>query len=173
MSMDKKKIIEAMIRVNHAGEYGAENIYKGQIAVLKNLKVKKILSEMLEEEQKHLNKFNEVIIERRIRPTLLSPLWKIGGYSMGVVTAILGPKSTMACTEAVEEVICEHYAKQAIFLKNNDKELFKVVTEFIKDEEKHKNEAIGRGTGTSLRHKLLKKTIRGITKTAIKISQKI
>lgn len=169
--MNKK--IEEIIRVNQAGEYGAQKIYRGQLAVLKNFPIAKEINKMLLEEEKHLNKFNDLIASRKVRPTALSPLWHVGGYALGVFTAILGPKSTMACTEAVEEVICKHYDDQSLYLKKNDKELYKIVKAFSEDEKKHMNKAISYGTGDSIRHKILKKTIKAITKTAIKISKKI
>ena len=168
----KNKISE-IVRVNQAGEYGAQKIYEGQLAVLKNLPISLEIKKMLKEEEKHLNKFNELIIKKRIRPTVLSPLWSLGGYSLGVFTAILGPKSTMACTEAVEEIICQHYEEQSIFLKENDPELYKIVLNFSKDEKNHLNKAISHGTGEDFAHKILKKTIKFITKSAIKISEKI
>ena len=168
-----KKLTDSIIRVNHAGEYGAEKIYRGQKAILKNLPLEKEINKMLEEERKHLKKFNDLVVKRNVRPTLLMPLWNIGGYSMGIVTAVLGKKSTMTCTEAVEEVICEHYKNQEKILKNIDKELYAIVKKFHKDEEKHKIKAKELGSGENLGHKILKKSIKGITKIAIKLSEKI
>ena len=170
--MKTKNIISEMIRVNHAGEYGAERIYKGQKAVLNNLPLSVEIDKMLNEESIHLQVFNDLINKRRIRPTILSPVWHIGGYTMGLMTAMLGPKYTMACTEAVEEIIYEHYTRQAKFLENKDKELFDIVNKFAEEEKKHKEKAINHGTGNSLGHFLVKKGIKKITKVAIFLSKK-
>src|SRR6056300_53503 len=102
----KNKIVSDMIRVNQAGEFGAQKIYEGQLAVLNN---DKTILDMLKQEKKHLDTFNKILIKRGIRPTALSPLWSLGGYLLGVTTALIDRKSAMACTVAVEEVIEKHY----------------------------------------------------------------
>ena len=117
-----------------AGELGAIQIYKGQLAVLKNKPIAKEIISMLKQEEKHYKTFSDLLIKHNIRPTLLSPLWKVGGFSLGVFTAILGKESTMACTEAVEEVIVKHYQQQTKYLKKNKNELYKITSNFAKEE---------------------------------------
>ena len=168
-----RKKIEEIIRVDQAGELGAINIYKGQIAVLKRKKISKELNEMLKVENKHYKKFSELLLEYKVRPTLLSPLWKIGAFGLGVFTASLGPKATMACTEAVEEVIVKHYLKQSDFLKDKDKKLYNITKQFAKEEQEHMNISKAHDTGQDKAHKILKYGIKKISKLAIKLSEKI
>jgi len=101
-----------MIRVDHAGEYGAQRIYDGQLFILHNHHTGPIIREMKEQEVQHLNNLEKVIPTHRVRPTVLLPLWDLAGFSMGAMSALLGPKYAMACTVAVEEVITEHYNDQ-------------------------------------------------------------
>src|SRR5665213_4329168 len=112
--------IEAMIRVDHAGEYGAVRIYEGQLAVLKGRASADTIRHMAEQEQRHLKTFDRLINERRVRPTALEPVWRIAGFALGAATAALGEKAAFACTAAVEEVIDEHYAAQIEALKDKD-----------------------------------------------------
>ena len=168
-----RKKIEEIIRVDQAGELGAVNIYKGQIAVLKRKKVSRELNKMLKVENKHYKKFSELLLEYKVRPTLLSPLWKMGAFGLGVLTASLGPKATMACTEAVEEVIVKHYLKQADFLKDKDKKLYNITKQFAKEEQEHMNISKAHDTGQDKAHKILKYGIKKISKLAIKLSEKI
>ena len=168
-----QKRIQEIIRVNQAGELGAIQIYKGQLAVLKNKKVAKELKDMLKKELKHYNKFNDLIREYEVRPTALSPIWKRGAFLLGVSTAILGKKATMACTEAVEEVIINHYEKQTEYLKNKDKKLCKITKKFCAEEKEHLNLAKNHDTGSGLFHTALKCGIKNISKAAIKISEKV
>lgn len=111
---DKERaFIEPMIRVDQAGEVGAYYIYKGQIAVLgKNKKLRPILQDMWDQEKLHLAKFDELIGHHRVRPSLLRPVWEVAGYAVGFGTAMLGKEAAMACTEAVETVIGNHYDDQ-------------------------------------------------------------
>ena len=81
MSLKKKKILDEIIRVNHAGEFGAQQIYAGQIKFTKEPELKKTLNKIAEEEDEHLSYFEDLMIEKRVRPTLMSPLWKLGGFS--------------------------------------------------------------------------------------------
>ena len=96
-----------MIRVDHAGEFGAVRIYEGQLAVLGGRKSKAVdaIREMAEQEQRHLKRFDALINERRVRPTALEPIWRVAGFALGAATALMGEKAAMACTAAVEEVI--------------------------------------------------------------------
>ena len=116
--------IESMIRVDHAGEYGAVRIYEGQLAVLKRRKGAaasvETIQHMAEQEQRHLKAFDKLVNERRVRPTALEPVWRIAGFALGAATAALGEKAAFACTAAVEEVIDEHYAQQIAALEDKD-----------------------------------------------------
>ena len=93
-----KKKIDEIIRVNHAGEYGAQRIYSGQIKFCKKDDLKKELKRIIKEEYEHYEFFNEEMINRRTRPTLLSPVWHYGGYFLGVFTSIIGEKYVHHCT---------------------------------------------------------------------------
>ena len=105
-------LIDRMIRVNQAGEYGAKRIYEGQLSILGDTTDGPVLQEMKEHEQVHLDAFNKLMIDKRVRPTALFPIWHIAGFALGAGTARLGKNAAMACTVAVEEVIEEHYEKQ-------------------------------------------------------------
>ena len=101
--------IAQMIRVNHAGEYGAQRIYKGQIAVLgDDPECGPLLRHMAEQEDVHLEYFDTSLQSRKVRPTVFQPLWHVGGYALGYVTAKMGKRAAMACTVAVEDVISTH-----------------------------------------------------------------
>jgi ubiquinone biosynthesis monooxygenase Coq7 len=152
-----KKRIKEIIRVNQAGELGAIQIYKGQLAVLKNKPISKELQEMLEKEFKHYETFNKLMLAYKVRPTALSPIWKSGAFGLGVVTAIMGKKATMACTEAVEEVIVEHYHKQSVYLKGKDNKLSKLTKKFCEEEKEHLDLAKKFDTGSGLLHNTLKR----------------
>ena len=133
-----KKLIDEIIRVDHAGEYGATKIYAGQLIVFgKNSKIGKTIKHMANQEQKHIDTFNKLIIEKRVRPTALMPLWNLTGYLLGITTALMGKKAAMACTVAVEDVIGKHYEKQAKQLGNKDPKLKKIILEFRDDELEH------------------------------------
>src|SRR5580658_6835915 len=129
--------IQAMIRVDHAGEYGAVRIYEGQLAVLKRRKGAatsvETIQHMADQERQHLKTFDRLVNERRVRPTALEPVWRIAGFALGAATAALGEKAAFACTVAVEEAIDEHYAQQIEALGDRDPALKQTVEEFRAD----------------------------------------
>ena len=135
---DPQTQVERMIRVDHAGEYGAARIYQGQLAVLGNRPVGDAIRAMAEQEQRHLDTFDRLVVERRVRPTALSPVWHVAGYVLGVATAMMGERAAMACTVAVEDVIEQHYARQSEQLGEDEAELRQVIDEFRDDEIEHK-----------------------------------
>ena len=169
-----RSILEEIIRVDHAGEYGATRIYDGQIAVFgKNSKIGKTIQHMADQEQEHIQKFEELIVKNRVRPTALIPVWNVAGYALGVSTALLGEKAAMACTVAVETVIGNHYGEQLSLLEDDQKELKKTIKKFKADELEHHDIGIAHNAEKTPCYKVLSKVIEIGCKTAIKISKKI
>uniref|UniRef100_A0A669DBX7 Coenzyme Q7 homolog, ubiquinone (yeast) n=1 Tax=Oreochromis niloticus TaxID=8128 RepID=A0A669DBX7_ORENI len=121
---EEKEMVHRMLRVDHAGEYGANRIYAGQMAVLGRSKTGPFIQEMWDQEKKHLEKFNEILAENRVRPTALLPFWNIAGFVLGASSALLGKEGAMACTVAVEESITEHYNNQIRTLMEKDPERY-------------------------------------------------
>ena len=169
-----RQILEEIIRVDHAGEYGATRIYEGQIAVFgKNTKIGKTIQHMADQEQEHIEKFQELIVSERVRPTALLPLWNIAGYALGVGTAIMGEKAAMACTVAVEKVIGEHYEEQIELLEEDQKKLKFTIKKFAADELEHHDIGIAHDAESTSGYRILTKIIELGCKTAIAVSKKI
>ena len=173
-STTDKTILDEIIRVDHAGEYGATRIYDGQIAVFgKDSKIGKTIQHMADQEQEHIEKFNELLIEKRVRPTALLPVWNIAGFALGAGTALMGEKAAMACTVAVEKVIGEHYREQQNLLEDDEKELNKTIDKFEKDELEHHDIGLEHDAENAPGYKVMTKVIEIGCKAAIAISKKI
>jgi ubiquinone biosynthesis monooxygenase Coq7 len=174
--MARSTEIEEMIRVDHAGEYGATRIYQGQIAVLEAVsrdeKALAAIRRMAAQESRHLERLNQIVNERGIRPTALSPIWDVAGFALGAATALLGSRAAMACTAAVEEVIDDHYGGQLERLVS-DPELKQAIGEFRADEIAHRDEALAHGAEDAPAYRLLSDTIKAGCRLAIRLSEKI
>tara|TARA_Y100000768_G_scaffold299579_1_gene233329 strand:- start:240 stop:827 length:588 start_codon:yes stop_codon:yes gene_type:complete len=169
-----RNVLEEIIRVDHAGEYGATRIYDGQIAIFgKNSKIGKTIQHMADQEQEHIDKFNELILEHRVRPTALLPIWNVAGFALGASTALLGEKAAMACTVAVEKVIGEHYQEQLGLLEDDHKDLKKTISKFRDDELEHHDIGIEHDAESAPGYKIMSKVIELGCKTAIAISKKV
>lgn len=169
---------EEMLRVDHAGEYGAVQIYRGQRAVFEKLphktRITMLLKEMEEGEEKHLQAFDRLLTERGARPTFFAPLWNAAGFALGAGTALMGEKAAMACTSAVESVIEGHYQEQVEELEDQgEDDLRSTFAEFREDELEHHDTAIEEGAEEAPGYRILKAVITIGCKAAIKVSQKV
>ena len=169
----EKHQIERMIRVDHAGEYGAKRIYEGQLAVLGRSRVATEIRRMAEQEERHLAAFEKLVCERRVRPTALSPLWHVAGFALGAATALLGERAAMACTVAVEEVIDEHYRRQAECLGPEEAALKADILAFRKDELDHRETAIAAGGTAIAGYAPLAAAIKAGSRLAIWLSERL
>ncbi len=166
--------IDQIIRVDHAGEYGAKRIYEGQLRFLKGKPSYETVKEMAEQEEEHLEYFESAMKEKGTRPTALMPLWHVGAYALGAGTALLGEKAAMACTVAVEDVIEKHYAEQIDSLEDNENSDLKAkIKKFRDDELEHHHTGLEHDAEQAPAYKALSAGIRFITKSAINISKHI
>ena len=171
---DRQPDRASMLRVNQAGEYGATRIYAGQLAVLgRNSPAAHQIARMAAQEQRHLDRFNSLMVERRVRPTALQPLWSVAGFALGAATALISEKAAMACTDAVETEIDRHYAQQLAELGGEDPELASDIADFQAEELEHRETARQHGAKEAIAYPLLNATIRGFCRVAIGLSKRI
>ncbi|MBL6664955.1 MAG: demethoxyubiquinone hydroxylase family protein [Rickettsiales bacterium] len=173
------KQFEEIIRVDQAGEFGAKVIYQGQIDALKlkgvDTETLDLIKHMKKQEDEHFDYFNEKIKMQKIRPTVMHPIWKAGGYALGFLTAFIDKRAAMACTTAVEEVIDEHYQEQLDYLEKeggND-ELKEKIQKFREEELEHRDIGYEHEAADLSYFKPLSAFIKGTTKFAIAVSKKI
>ena len=164
---------ERMIRVDHAGEYGATRIYAGQLAVLGRGPKGALLRHMQAQEQHHLATFNTMVADRRVRPTALLPLWHLAGYALGAMTAAMGEKAAMACTVAVEDAIDEHYSEQLDNLDDDEPDLRKTVETFRAEELEHRDIGLEHGAEQAFGYRLMSRLIKVGCRAAIAISERV
>jgi ubiquinone biosynthesis monooxygenase Coq7 len=162
-----------MIRVDHAGEYGAKRIYDGQLAVLGRSPAAPVIRRMAEQEQRHLAAFDKFIAARRVRPTALSPLWYAAGFALGAATALLGERAAMACTVAVEDVIDEHYRRQSETLGDAEPALKATIDEFRRDEIEHREIGLAHGAASAPGYGALTAAIKAGSRLAIWLSTRL
>ncbi len=166
---------ERMIRVDHAGEYGAVRIYEGQLSVLGKSASAPVIEHMAEQERRHLDAFEKLVPGRRVRPTALLPLWHAAGYVLGAGTALMSEKAAMACTVAVEEVIDEHYAGQIAKLdaEGIEEDLRDTLETFRLEEVEHKETAFENGAEDAPGYEVLTGAVKAGSRLAIWLSTRI
>lgn len=163
-----------MVRVDQAGEFGATRIYAGQLAVMGDRHpMGRAIAGMAEQEERHRIRFDAMIAERGVRPTLLQPFWDVAGFALGAVTAAIGPEAAMACTAAIETEIEKHYAEQLDALGESDPELSGVIADFREEEIEHRDTAFRSGAESAPAYPILSGAIRLGCRAAIALSKRI
>lgn len=168
--------LHTIIRVDHAGELGADRIYAGQMAILGSTSKGPLIQHMWDQEKGHRAKFEELIRKHRVRPTVMTPIWNVAGFVLGAGTALMGDKAAMACTVAVETVIVDHYNDQLRQLMEQpdvNKELLDTIKQFRDEEQMHHDIGIDHGAEQAPFYQALSNIIKFGCKTAISISKVI
>ncbi len=168
-----RETIERIVRVDHAGEYGAKRIYQGQLAVLGRGPKGDLIRHMQAQEQHHLDTFAALIADRRVRPTALLPFWHVAGFALGAATALMGERAAMACTVAVEEAIDEHYAAQADSLGADEPDLRDKIEAFRAEEAEHRDIGLAHEAEQAPGYGLLSRVIKAGCKVAIRVSERV
>lgn len=180
LTQKQRDILDVALRVDQAGEIAANWIYKGQMAVLgRDRTTGPIIQDMWDQEKKHLTVMDRLQAQHRVRPTALSDVAKMVGFGLGAVTALMGKEAAMACTEAIETVIGEHYDDQLKDLEalpslHPSVPLLKdVVRELRDDELEHLDTAVEHFSQRAPAHALLSTIIGGGCKVAIELCKRV
>ena len=165
--------VKRMIRVDHAGEHGATRIYDGQLAILGKRPVGETIRKMAAQEREHRAAFDKLLVQRRVRPTLLGPFWDAAGFALGAATALLGERAAMACTVAVEEVIDEHYRQQSEALGEHEPALKQLIEDSRADELEHRDTGLAHGAEQAPAYEVLTAAIKTGARLAIWLATRI
>ncbi|TFK42871.1 COQ7 protein [Crucibulum laeve] len=176
----QRNALDCALRVDQAGEVAANWIYRGQMAVLgRDLKAGPLIQEMWDQEKKHLAVMDKLQVQHRIRPTILLDIAKVAGFGLGAVTALMGKEAAMACTEAVETVIGEHYddqLREMVSLPSDHPSvplLREIVQEFRDDELEHLDIAVENHSQRAPAHALLSSVVGAGCKVAIELCKRV
>lgn len=138
--------VRRILKVNHAGEHGAIQIYSAQIALARRYypDIVDKLAEMRGHEVVHRARFRHAMPARAARPCRVMSLWSVGGWVLGFATALMGRKAVWICTAAVEATVHRHLDDQLKFLAGRDADLHALISSIRVDEEAHLQYAEGR-----------------------------
>ncbi|KAJ2147411.1 ubiquinone biosynthesis monooxygenase Coq7 [Coemansia sp. RSA 564] len=178
LSTSEHAMIDRFVRVNQAGETAAVTIYKGQLAVLgRDPALRDLLVHMRDQEVEHLSIMDKLVVDYKVRPTLLLPVAAVGGYVLGMTSAMLGVTSAMTCTEAVETRIGAHYndqLRELHMLKYEPLDALKQIIAKCRDEElEHLDTAVDHGARRAPLYKLQFEAIKAGCSVAIWLCDRI
>jgi len=189
LTAEQRNYLDGALRVNQAGELAAVLIYAAQTPTIlrSHPHLRKLMQHMSDQEDGHFKTFNALLAKHRIRPTLMYPVWRVAATALGWSTAVLGREAAMACTEAVETEIGQHYNDQIRSLlewarqaEERGEDLGEELRELtstlrrIRDEElEHLDHAVQNDAKKAKPYELLTNVVRGGCRGAIWISERI
>jgi 3-demethoxyubiquinol 3-hydroxylase len=167
-------VAEKMIKVDHAGENGAVNIYRAQ-AILSRLLRPDLLNGLIENqrhEEQHRAIFAAHLEARSIRRCISYHACGFGGFALGFVTAVMGRKAIFATTYAVEHVVLAHLAEQLVYLQATDPAAFGCVAKIHADEQAHHDAALTAMGPATFLTKMLIGVVRLCTEAVIRFGMR-
>lgn len=172
MDARERLTVARILKVNHAGEYGAIRIYRAQIWIARRQcpDVVAFLEETLGHEIDHCSLFLGAMPERRARPCRIMALWGHGGLILGLLTALLGRQGIWICTAAVEATVHRHLEDQLLFLRNRDPDLYSLIQAIQGQELMHLSHAEERIGARNVWSRLLSAVISNVTDAVIWLS---
>jgi 3-demethoxyubiquinol 3-hydroxylase len=137
--VSNETLTDKILKIDHAGEHGAVNIYRGQILVCRLMRWD-MLAELVEfqsHEERHRSLFQAQLRERGQRRCRSYHFCGVGGLLLGVVTALLGKAAIAATTLAVESVVLKHLRQQLDYLRGTDVRAFNAISSIVAEEQVH------------------------------------
>ncbi len=164
--------VARILKVNHAGEYGAIRIYSAQIGVARRRFPDMVpaLAEMLGHERQHCAKFFAAMPARGSRPCRVMSLWSLGGSLLGFLTALAGRRSIWVCTAAGEAAVHRHLDAQLRFLAGRAAVLHAIILSIREEELAHLRQALDHLPDLGPMQRALQATIASATDVLIWLS---
>ena len=141
LSESEKKLSEALMRVNLAGEVAAQALYRGQAMVCKDPEIKEHLIHAGDEETDHLIWCKKRLDELDGKPSILNPIWYAGSFAIGAIFGSLGEKTSLGFVEETEKQVVKHLQRHLDKISENDKETIEILKTMQEDEDLHAGQA--------------------------------
>jgi ubiquinone biosynthesis monooxygenase Coq7 len=172
MDLRERLTVVRILKVNHAGEYGAIRIYRAQIWIARRRypDIIPFLEETLSHEIGHCSLFLGAMPQRQARPCRVMALWGNGGLMLGFLTGLLGRQGIWICTAAVEAAVHRHLEDQLLFLRDRDSDLYSIIKAIQREELMHLSHAQERIVTRTLWSRLLSGLVSKSTNVAIWLS---
>ncbi|WP_353397116.1 demethoxyubiquinone hydroxylase family protein [Hydrogenophaga sp. 5NK40-0174] len=166
---------ERVLKVNHAGEHGAVNIYAGQLLVARLIARDLIpeLTEFQSHERRHRSIFESELLRRGVRRCRSFHLCGIGGFALGFISALLGRSAIAVTTVAVERVMLRHLEHQLKELHPTDEAAARAVMAIVDDEQQHHDLSAAHVRKGRLLDRILSPVVEASTETVIWLGMRL
>jgi len=172
---DRTDLGSRILKVNHAGEFGAIGIYSGQIAVARFIAPSLVpeLVEFRSHERRHREIFGAELARRGRRRCRSYWLCGFGGLALGLMTGVLGRSAISATTVAVEHVVLRHLEHQLALLHGTDAAACEAIGAIVEEERAHHDQAASQVAESGLLYRVLKPLVAMATESVIWMGMKL
>ena len=134
---------DRVLKVNHAGEHGAVNIYRAQRLACwwRDAALRSALEEYRAHEEAHRTIF-ATELARRGRPRCRSYVPWLAATRWAQSPGLCGRASISATTVAVERVVLRHLEEQMVALRGVDARAVSAIESILADEQSHHDRAV-------------------------------
>jgi len=164
-----------ILKVNHAGEFGAIAIYSGQIAMARWV-ARDLVAELVEfrsHERRHREIFGAELARRGRRRCRSYWLCGLGGLALGLMTGLLGRSAISATTVAVESVVLRHLEHQLEMLRGSDSAAVEAISAITEDERAHHDQAALHVDEADFLYRMLRTLVSIATESVIWLGMKL
>jgi len=160
-----------LMRVNHAGEVAAQGLYQGHATVARDPVIEQQMQHAANEEFDHLAWCEQRLAELDASPSILSPIWYVGAFAIGVASGVLGDRWSLGFIAETEKLVCAHLDSHLEQLPDDDAKSRAIVRKMRDEEEEHDENAIEAGAAElpAPVQRLMQVTARVMTKTAYRL----
>ena len=145
MTKAQRRHAAGLMRVNHCGEVCAQALYEGQALTASGADTRELLEAACAEEIDHLVWCEQRLAQLDARPSMLNPLFYAGSWGLGVVTGLLGDRTSLGFVEATEHQVVAHLDRHLDELPAADTASRAVLTQMRADEARHGEQALDAG----------------------------
>ncbi|MDH3419623.1 MAG: 2-polyprenyl-3-methyl-6-methoxy-1,4-benzoquinone monooxygenase [Gammaproteobacteria bacterium] len=126
-----------LMRVNHAGEIAAQALYSGQAVLARATATREHLLQAGREEQDHLAWCRERLEELGARPSLLTPVWYAGAFTIGLIAGAAGDRISLGFIAETEKQVEAHIHDHLDRLPPADEKSAAILEQMASDEAHH------------------------------------
>ncbi|MGH1537053.1 MAG: 2-polyprenyl-3-methyl-6-methoxy-1,4-benzoquinone monooxygenase [Gammaproteobacteria bacterium] len=145
LNADDTKLSARLMRVNHAGEIAAQGLYHGHMLMAKDETIKQKFNQSAEEEEAHLSWCEKRLDELQNRPSVFTPIWYLGSYTIGAAVGTLGDKWSLGFISETEKQVVKHLDKHLSRLPKDDTKSREVLLKMREEEALHDKNAQAAG----------------------------
>jgi ubiquinone biosynthesis monooxygenase Coq7 len=142
---NERRLSGQLMRVNHTGEVCAQALYRGQLAVARDERVRALLKRAADEETDHLAWTEQRLDELGARRSVLNAVFYLNSFALGALSGLSGDRWSLGFVAETERQVERHLQAHLERLPSQDQRSRAIVEQMKHDEARHGTSARAQG----------------------------